>query len=330
MTMKIGILQQFNTELVDKLKTLLPEHEVLQLDVKSSDILQQVKEIDILVGANASDEIIEAASNLKLFHVPWVGLDRINFRALQKRNIPICNSKWNDTIVAEYAVTLLLVGLKQLIPIHNNFKTGSWKLRPTPSKLLSNSKVLLIGFGSIGREVARFLRPFTSNVIALRNNPELSTSEEKQLVEKIIGWNEYNDEIKNIDYIINSLPLTPQTTGILTEERLYAMKEGAYYVNVGRGKTTDEKALFEVLQSKHLAGASIDVWYNYKSTSDSEPFYPSQYPFQELDNVIMSPHRAATFSSIAPDAVWSDVVFNIQALNSKKPLRNVISYDKRY
>ena len=174
--MKLGLLLAFDSEVREKLIALLPEHTILELDSKSDTILQDVKDIDVLIGANASDAIINSAKQLKLFHVPWVGLDRINFDALQKRNIPICNSKWNDKLVAEYALTLLLVSLKKLVPIHNDFIKGSWKMRPTPSKLLSGAKVMLIGYGSIGRELARLLQPFTPNVIALRNNPENSTS----------------------------------------------------------------------------------------------------------------------------------------------------------
>ena len=328
--MKIGLLQNFDQVLIDKLIVLLPEHTIIKLDPKSESILNEVKDIDVLIGANASDELINSADKLKLFHVPWVGLDRINFNALQKKKIIICNSKWNNRIVAEYALTLLLSAIKHLIPIHNDFSKGSWKMRTTQSRLLTNSSVLLIGFGSICIEIAKLLQPFTKNVLALRNNPDQSSEEEKHLVSKIIGWDQYLDEIKSIDFIINSLPLTDKTVDVINPERIKAMKQGAYFVNVGRGKTVHEQALFEALQTNHLAGAAIDVWYNYKSSSDKEPFFPSNYPFQELPNVIMSPHRAATFADTSSDLLWSDIVFNVTALTSNKPLRNVISYDKRY
>ena len=330
MLLKIGLLQHFDSKQVKSLELLLPEHEILSLNPKSELINDQIKDIEVLIGANATDDLIEAASSLKLFHAPWVGLDRINFDALEKKQIPICNSKWNARIVAEYALALLLTGLKQLIPIHNDFVQGSWKLRATPSRLLTNSNVLLIGFGSIGHELAKLLKPFTKNIIALRNNPDKSTAEDQELVDKIIGWNKYNEEIGSVDFVINSLPLTSSTHGILTRERLFAMKKDAYYVNVGRGKTTNEKALYDLLQTNQIAGAAIDVWYNYKSSSDEEPVYPSQYPFHKLKNIIMSPHRAATFSDVAPESIWSDVVFNVKALSSNKPLRNVISYKTRY
>lgn len=328
--MKIGLLLAFKEDSVKYLQTQLANHELIQLDTQSDNISAQIKDCEVIIGANAPDEIIATADKLRLFHVPWVGLDRINFDALQKKKVIICNSKWNDRIVAEYALTLLLTAIKQIIPIHEDFKTGSWKKRTITSKLVTNSSVLLIGFGSIGREIAKLLQPFTKEIIALRNDPSKSTPDEKKLVKKIISWDDYKTEITKIDYIINSLPLTPQTTGILTKERLYAMKKGAYYINVGRGKTTDEAGLYEVLQNHHLGGAAIDVWYNYKKPDDIEPVYPSKMPFHELDNIIMSPHRAATFSDTSVEILWSDVIYNIQALASGDKLRNIITYEKRY
>jgi len=232
--MKIGLLLNFDNSVVENLQTKLPSHKIVTLDPKSETIFEKVADIDILIGANASDELIESAANLKLFHVPWVGLDRINFPALQKKNVIICNSKWNDRLVAEYALTLLLTSLKHLIPIHNDFIQGSWKLRPTSSRLLFGSNVLLIGFGSIGHELAKLLQPFTKNILALRNNPEKSTAEEHELVKKIIGWDNYFEVIQDIDYVIVSLPLTPNTEAILSKERLQSMKEGTILVNVGR------------------------------------------------------------------------------------------------
>ena len=328
--MKIGLLQQFKQADIDYLNDNLPNHEIIPLNISSESINDQVADLDVVIGANASSDLIASMNKLKLFHVPFVGLDRINFEALEKKKAIICNSKWNDKIVAEYSIMLLLTGIKNLIPIQADFKTGSWKLRTTPSKMLFDSSVLLIGFGSIGKEIAKLLKPFTPHVIALRNNPNQSTAEDKIFVKEIIGWEQYNKYAKEADYVINSLPLTPETTAILTKEKLLAIKKGAYYVTVGRGKTTDEQALYEILKENHLAGAAIDVWYNYKTASDNEPFYPSKFPFQELDNVIMSPHRAATFADTTPELIWNDVIFNIEALALNKPLRNVISYKKRY
>jgi len=328
--MKIGLLIKFGQEYIDRLKSELQEHEIVEIDASNIENAKlAVKDLDVIIGASVSKEILQSAENLKLFQVPWVGLDRVDFELLKNKNVLIANSKWNDRIVAEYALTLLLTLIKQIVPVHNIFQTGSWNVRFIQSKQLTNETVLLIGFGSIGREIAKMLKPFTSEVYALRNNPEKSTEEERNLVKRVIGWNEYLEIAQNASYVINSLPLTPNTENILNKERILGMKISSFFVNVGRGKTVDEQALFEALQSKHLAGAAIDVWYNYKGQNDTEPFFPSKFPFHELENVIMSPHRAATFVD-TPETVWNDAIFNIKALAANNPLKNIIDYEKRY
>ena len=328
--MKIGLLIKFGQEYIDRLKSELQEHEIVEIDASNIENAKlAVKDLDVIIGASVSKEILQSAENLKLFQVPWVGLDRVDFELLKNKNVLIANSKWNDRIVAEYALTLLLTLIKHIVPVHNIFQTGSWNVRFIQSKQLTNETVLLIGFGSIGREIAKMLKPFTSEVYALRNNPEKSTEEERNLVKRVIGWNEYLEIAQNASYVINSLPLTPNTENILNKERILGMKISSFFVNVGRGKTVDEQALFEALQSKHLAGAAIDVWYNYKGQNDTEPFFPSKFPFHELENVIMSPHRAATFVD-TPETVWNDAIFNIKALAANNPLKNIIDYEKRY
>jgi phosphoglycerate dehydrogenase-like enzyme len=327
--MKIAILLNMNDDLVKKLQGMLPEHQVTKLNPKDEKIEEKISEVEVIIGANVEDHILEAAKNLKLFQVPWVGVDRVNFEKLKEKKTPICNSKWNNRIVAEYAITLLLCLMKKIVPVHNSFSKGSWETRSLPSRQLTGSKILLIGFGSIGKELVKLLLPFTKNIIALRNNPDKSTPEDFKLVANIIGWDQYDAVIQNIEVLINTLPLTPATENILDEQRLNAINKKAFFINVGRGKTVNEKALYEVLKNKKIAGAGLDVWYKYKRLKDSEPFYPSEYPFHQLENVIMSPHRSATFND-TPETVWDDTIYNIKALETGKKLKNRVDVNLRY
>jgi phosphoglycerate dehydrogenase-like enzyme len=92
--------------------------------------------------------------------------------------------------------------------------------------------------------------------------------------------------------LIITAPLTPETNGLIGAKELALLPRGAVLVNVGRGTIVDEAALYQALQSGQLAAAGLDVWYNYprdEAAQTNTP--PSQYPFHELDNVIMSPHR---------------------------------------
>lgn len=329
--MNICILLNIDQNYVDLLKNLLPEHNIQQLNPKDEKTINSIKKFEIIIGAYISPEILKNASSLVLYQVPWVGLNNVDFDTIKalKNPIKVCNSKWNNRIVAEYALTLLLSLMKHIVPVHNNFSKGSWGVKFLQSKQLTNSKVLLIGFGSIGKEIAKLIQPFSSEIYALRNKPEKSTEKEKLLVKEIIGWDKYDEIIPEIDFIVNSLPLTEKTKNILNEERILAMNSNALFVNVGRGKTVSEKALYKALKNNKIAGAALDVWFKYKTSKDKEPFFPSDYPYHELNNVIMSPHRAATFQD-TPDTIWDDTVYNVRALENGNPLKNVISYDEGY
>jgi phosphoglycerate dehydrogenase-like enzyme len=124
-----------------------------------------------------------------------------------------------------------------------------------------------------------------------------------------------------------ALPPTEETRGAIDARRLGLMDASSYLINVARDPLIDEAALFEALESRRIAGAAIDVWYRYPKDAD-EPAPPSAMPFQDLDNVIMTPHAAgnttATFGQRA-----GDIIDNIERLDRGEPLRNVVGAEKR-
>lgn len=328
--MKIAVFFNFPDEILNALKTRLPDHEIIQTSYENLEKDKEfLKEARVIIGHRITKELLAITEKLELFQLPWVGTDLLNFELLKDTHITLCNTHWNDRIVAEHAVALLLACAKRLLEVDTDFRKGHWESRGWKSIQLRNATVLLLGYGPIGKQIAKLLTPFDMQIYALRQNPAKTTEEEKELVHKVISWDEYPEIAPHADFVIAVLPLTPVTENILNKERLLMIKKGAYLINVGRGKTIDEKALYDVLSSHHLAGAGIDVWYNYKSAKDNEPFYPSKYPFHELSNVILSPHRSASFSDV-PELVWNDLVDNIRALEKGQPLKNVISIEKRY
>lgn len=316
--------------LQEKLKKRFARHKitVISLTDVSEDILSSV-DIIICGGRKFSKRFFEKAKKVKLIQVPWIGVNGFNFEDIKKYHVLLSNSKWNPLLVAEFTLSLILAGLKQQVRADRVFREGRWESRLYNSTLLSNSNILLIGYGDIGTHLARLLQPFSCNIVALKNMPSNITDEQKSYVSSIIGWDSYDEVIEKIDVIVISLPLTNNTKGIVSRDRIFKMKKGAYLVNIGRGDTVDEGALFEILETNHLSGAAIDVWYRYNRHGAEEPFFPSYYPFHKLEHVIMSPHRASTILD-APDNVWDDLEYNIEALENGKPIRNLINLDHHY
>ncbi|MHA2362727.1 MAG: 2-hydroxyacid dehydrogenase [Candidatus Hodarchaeales archaeon] len=327
--MKIALLLNLAENYLEDLRKKLSEHEiVMSLPSYSEETIEAVQNAHVIIGERVDRNVLEKASNLKLLQVPWVGINRIDFEFLKNNNITVCNSKWNDLIVAEYAVGLILAAAKKLVSGDREFRQGSWVARQWGSKQLNKSKILLVGYGSISKQIARLLQPFNVKIVALRKKNINNMGEESKI--KIINWDDYALEAGTSDFVVVTLPLTNITKGIINEDKLMQIKKGAFLINVGRGDVIEEKALFEVLKSGHLEGGAIDAWYQYKSQKNrTEPFYPSKFPFHELKNVIMSPHRAASFMD-SKETVWDDTISNIKALEEKKALKNVVSLEDQY
>ena len=149
-------------------------------------------------------------------------------------------------------------------------------------------------YGSISREIARLLVPFGVNILAAKRNamdptdrgymPEGLGDPEGNLFKRLYPIEALKSMLKECDFVIVSLPLTPQTRGMIGVEEIRAMKPGAFLVDCGRGGIVDHAALLQALQEKHLAGAALDVF-------PQEPL-PADNPIWKQPNVIVSPHVA--------------------------------------
>jgi phosphoglycerate dehydrogenase-like enzyme len=178
----------------------------------------------------------------------------------------------------------------------------------------------IVGFGHIGREVARLCRCFDMRVAGVTRRPDPGVAAEFGL-ERLGGPSDLPDLLRQSDFVIIAAPLTGDTLGLIGAEELALMLPTAYLVNVARGPLVDEAALFEALRQRQIAGAALDVWYNYPK--DDQPLLPANYPFHELDNVILTPHHSGvaeeTFDGRARDAAE-----NIDRLARGEPLINVV------
>jgi len=148
----------------------------------------------------------------------------------------------------------------------------------------------------------------------------------------MITWDEYEKEAGDADFIINILPSTLDTKRILDDKKIRQMKKGSHFMNVGRGDTVEEEALYNALKDEnHLGGACLDVWWNYNWAGEhKEPFYPSKMPYHELPNVTLSPHRTHTLSDLQVSEFWAQVTPNINAIEKGLTLQNHIDYNRGY
>lgn len=264
----------------------------------------------VLAGALSIDDI-NNSPRLKAIFVPFTGLDNFPVGEISRRNILIFNTHANAKYVAEKAVSLALTLLGRNVEFHENLKQGRWNLFQLTElnywTTIQGKSCAILGFGEIGKKIAEFLKPFGCKIIAFKKN--ISKDDSIALADEVT--NDIKKAIEYSDIIFVCLPLTSETKGIINKDILKKMK-GKYIINVGRGLLINEEAFYLALKNKILAGAAIDVWYNYPGRTKPEPVFPSKFPFHELDNVILSPHKSGlTKESI--EGMIDDTINNIRA-----------------
>jgi phosphoglycerate dehydrogenase-like enzyme len=156
---------------------------------------------------------------------------------------------------------------------------------PPPWPELAGKTLGILGYGRIGRALARRARAFDMDVCAIRRDVSQSSAEGLAFLG---GPDALGEVVRRADYLAVTLSLNDTTRGLLGERELAMMKPTAVLINVARAEILDEDALYRALAERRIAGAVLDVWYRYPK--DAEPTLPARRPFHELANVVMTPH----------------------------------------
>jgi phosphoglycerate dehydrogenase-like enzyme len=233
----------------------------------------------------------KAAGRLKLVQVPGAGLDRID-RAALPAGAALANAYGHETGIAEYVLGAMLALTRGFTRLDAALRRGTWESQwavgpppPPPWPELAGKTVGILGYGRIGQNVARRARAFDMTVLAIRRK---ATGPDPDGLADLHGPGDLEDVLGRSDYLAITLPLTPETRGLLGERELLAMKPTAILVNVARAEIVDEDALYAALAERRLGGAALDVWYRYPSAAG--PAWPARRAFHELPNVLMTPH----------------------------------------
>lgn len=280
---------------------------------------------DVLVDGRPEVALLDGA-RLKHVIVPYVGVnDELREAVLARPNLRLYNSHFNDAFVAQHAVALLLACANRLREADTPMREGSWKPYKgggLESVFLPGKTCLLLGYGAIGKETEWRLQGLGMKTSALRRHPQNEGNTKEYSPDQL------HQALSDADAVVISLPSTPETKGMLDKAAFAAMKQGSLLVNVGRGDVIVQQALYDALTSGKLLSAGIDVWWNYPEARDTEQVFPADVPLHELPNLIMSPHRAASYE--ASQAVsFNDVIKTLEAIQRGES-RNRVDPDKGY
>jgi phosphoglycerate dehydrogenase-like enzyme len=216
--------------------------------------------------------------------------------------------------MSELAILLMLNLTRKYTRILRNQKKRAWVRRP--QSLLYKKSVGILGVGVIGKEIARKCKAFDMTVHGIT-----SKKREIEYVDHSYGPEELIEVLRTVDYFINVIPNTPETRNIIGEKEFRAMKPTAFFINIGRGETTNEEALVQALKEGRLAGAGLDVFCE-------EPL-PEKSPFWDLDNVLITPHVGG-LSDIYADQVLPVFEENLRRYlkGERKNLINRVEWKK--
>jgi len=251
---------------------------------------EMAAEADILVSNHWRAEY-PPAPNVRLVQSVATGIDLFDLAALPD-GATVCNAFGHETAIAEYIVMATLALHHLLLPISSAFRErgswrGSWVESGPPHGEIRGTTLGIVGYGRVGRETARRAAPFGVRVLAANRTPRPA----EPGVERVYPLNDLDQMLPECDTVVLCTALGPETTGLIDARRLQLMKPGAFLVNIARGPVVDEDALYAALRDGRIAGAAIDVWWQYPDAAEPRR-RGSRHPFHELPNVVLTPHNS--------------------------------------
>jgi phosphoglycerate dehydrogenase-like enzyme len=283
----------------------------------------ELPDTDIFVGYSLRAQQLKDARKLKWIHSTAAGVAQLMYPELRDSGIMVTNPSGIFSVpMAEHTIGLLLALARNFPDSVRGQDRSAWvqqELWDKPQHLteLNGQVLLIVGFGSIGREVARRARAFDMRVWGVTRSGE----GDRTLAQKIVAAKDLNAVLPEADYALIAAPETRETKHLIGEAELARMKPGARLINVGRGSLLDETALIRALESGKLGGAALDV-------TPTEPL-PAESSLWKAPNLLITPHTSAV-----SDRLWHrETALLLELLDlwfAGKELFNQVNFTKGY
>ena len=336
-TIKVLITVQFAPELVNQIEAVSPRLVIDTIEAKKpGDVPEDTwSEVEILYAHKVLPDP-DLAPDLKWIQFHRAGNERYMEAPILKKPKLVASTMSGASApqVAEHILEMILALGHRLPDIMDHQQRTDWPATRgeifSPVEL-NQSTVGVVGYGSIGREVARLLQAFGANILATKFDAmqpadhgyriEGSGDPEGDYVHRLYPAQALISMLKECDFAVVCVPLTPKTRGLIGAKQLGAMKPTAFLIDVSRGGVIDHADLVVALEEKQIAGAALDVY-------PEEPL-PKDNPLWKLPNVILTPHIAGVSRDYDQRAVDLFVENLNRYLDGKKPL-NLIDLERGY
>lgn len=270
-----------------------------------------VEEAEIILSWKIPDELLKRARRLKWFSSTAAGNENLVKNPHLPEAVTLTKATVYGEMMAEYVFAYLLYFSRDLSKYFGDQTKRIWDQK-RPERL--RGKVLgILGLGSVGKEIAKRGKQFGMRVLGVKRTPEPVEN-----VDQVFGPKDLGIMIPMVDYLIVILPLTPETHHLLGERQLGLLKEGTTLINIGRGKTIDEKALIKILKTKRVK-AVLDVFETEPLSAVSELW--------GLENVIITPHVSGIN---IPEEICEGFARNYERWIRGEPLIGLVDRRKAY
>jgi phosphoglycerate dehydrogenase-like enzyme len=316
-------------ETVGRLRALSPDLDVI--DVATDDGFDAATltdpDVEILIGSRAPADLA-AVPSLRWIQVRSAGVDHMTADPPWKKGVVVTNARGVYSIpIGEY-VTGMVLRINQPAAWAADQSAHRWPPEAPLISVVRGTTAVIVGYGSIGREVARQLSGLGMRILAVKPRPDVrhdtgfrppgTGDPDGSIPERIVGVEELTTTARAADVLVLTMPLTDATRGIIDAEVLAALPPSAWLINVSRGALVDEPALLESLRAGRLAGAVLDVF-------GQEPL-PSDSPWWDAPNVIVTPHASGVTLRFLDELL----VENVRRYLTGEPLLNQIDPERGY
>lgn len=315
MPLHIVVANRLADRHIDSIHAVAPDAHVTTCH--DTELAEHLPSADILIawGQTNIDRYLPSASHLSWIHSLSAGVETILSPAVQASPIRLTNVRGIHGIpMSEHVFGMMLAFSRGIAGFTRHQEDSLWRRLPLTE--LYNKTLCIVGLGSIGREIAKRAKAFNMRVVATKR-----TLTEELFVDELCTPDALDRLLGESDYVVLTVPQTPDTIGLFDYERICRMKPSAVLINVARGAIVSEDGLIRALKEKKLCGAALDVF-------ESEPL-PADDPLWQMDNVLITPHCAA-ISPLYLDRAMQCFCENLSFYLEGKPMRNLIDKSRGY
>jgi phosphoglycerate dehydrogenase-like enzyme len=297
------------------------EVEILDDPIDRARLRRAAADAEILV-SNHWRADYPPAPRVRLVQSVATGVELIELAALPI-GVAVCNAFGHESAIAEYVVMVMLAWSHRLFEITGEFREHaswrtSWVRGGAPHGEVRGCTLGIVGYGRVGREVARRAAPFGCRILAANRSPR----EPEPGVDHVLPIGDLDDMLPECDTLALCTALGPETMGLIDARRLSLMKPCAFLINISRGQVVDEEAIYLALRDRRIGGAALDVWWQYPNAEEPQR-RGSRYPFHELPNIIATPHNSGWTSGMV-ERRWNEIAGNIGRFIRGEPLENIV------